>query len=118
MLKFAAAIKAGADPQQIIAAARQWASAEGKNIGTEYVAMAATWLNQRRFEDYQAPTVEAQGFIAHPDSPQFKAWLGYAKDVGKGGLLRELQKRDLEGRAFNFEAEWPPRDKPQLRVAG
>ena len=82
--------------------------------------MAATWLHQRRYEDYQ-PTSTAvatvTGFIASPDSPQFKAWLAHAKESGQQPLVRELQRRELEGRSFNFEAEWP-RGKSHLKVVG
>jgi hypothetical protein len=111
LLKFAAAVKAGADPQQIIAAARQWASSEAKNIGTEYIAMAATWLHQRRYEDYQAPPRTAAAkpmFAAHPDSPQFMAHLAHARDNGPPSLVRLLLQRQEEGRPFLFETEWPP----------
>jgi hypothetical protein len=108
-LKFDVAVKAGADPQQIVAAAKQWATSETKNIGTEYVAMAATWLHQRRFEDYQAPptSVAQTGFLAPPHSPQFVAWLAWARDTDKQSMVRELLARQEEGRGFDFESEWP-----------
>jgi len=79
--------------------------------------MAATWLHQKRYEDYQTPTAAVTGFIAPPDSPQFKAWLAHAKESGQQPLVRELQRRELEGRSFNFEAEWP-RGKSHLKVVG
>lgn len=50
---FIKAIAKGADPQKIIAGARSYASsvkAAGKE-GTEFVAMASTWLNQERWND-------------------------------------------------------------------
>lgn len=40
------------DPEVIIAAARQYAAENEKKIGTEFIAMATTWLSQRRWEDY------------------------------------------------------------------
>lgn len=47
-------------------------------------------------------------FPAMPNSPEFLSWKAYAKDSGKGGLTRLLDQRELEGRAFNFETQWPP----------
>lgn len=54
-LKFSRAVANGADPQKIVGAARAWTKAEAENgkLGTEYVAMAVTWLNQNRFNDYE-----------------------------------------------------------------
>ncbi len=53
-LKFIRACAGGEDPQKIIGAARAWAIDERTNgkDGSEYVAMAATWLNQKRFNDF------------------------------------------------------------------
>lgn len=55
--KFAAAVKAGVDPEHITAAAGRYAEECRSNnqIGTVFVAQAVTWLNQRRFDDYQPP---------------------------------------------------------------
>lgn len=55
--KFAAAVKGGFAPEQIIAAAGRYAEECRKDgqVGTSFVAQAVTWLNQRRFEDYAAP---------------------------------------------------------------
>lgn len=54
-LKFLRMISQGEDPQSIIGAARAWSKQEEENgkSGTEYVPMAVTWLNQKRFKDYQ-----------------------------------------------------------------
>src|SRR5262245_10210482 len=83
-VKFDAAVRDGADPRQIIAAARQWSNAEAENkTDPKYVAMAATWLHQKRFHDYTAPAAEVAGFTAYPDSPQFRAWYCYVKETGK-----------------------------------
>lgn len=48
--KFMTAVRRGSDPQKIIAGAQAYAR-EAK-VGTEFVCMAVTWLNQRRWEDY------------------------------------------------------------------
>lgn len=54
--KFRAAVKSGTDPGAIIAGARQYAE-NVKATGTDpkFVAQAATWLNQRRWEDEPEP---------------------------------------------------------------
>ena len=54
-IKFCRAVASGVDPQTIIGAARAWKQQEQENgkDGTEYVAMAVTWLNQKRFNDYE-----------------------------------------------------------------
>ena len=54
-IKFMRAVASGVDPQKIIGAAREWAKIEQDNgkLGSEYVAMATTWLNQKRYEDYK-----------------------------------------------------------------
>src|SRR5574338_921642 len=51
---FSRAIVQGATAEQIISAAREWAQLERENgkLDTEYVAMASTWLNQKRYADY------------------------------------------------------------------
>ena len=54
-IKFIRAVASGIDPQKIVGAARAWAKdecANGKD-GSEYVAMAVTWLNQKRYQDYE-----------------------------------------------------------------
>lgn len=57
---FCAAVRDGADPLMIIGAARLWAQniEKNKKTGTEFVPMAMTWLNQRRFDGYVLPTKE------------------------------------------------------------
>lgn len=54
-VKFMRAVASGVDPQKIIGSARTWAKLERENgkFGTEYVAMATTWLNQKRWEDHK-----------------------------------------------------------------
>lgn len=42
------------DPEVLIAAARQYAAENEKKVGTEFIAMASTWLTQRRWEDYES----------------------------------------------------------------
>lgn len=54
--KFNALVKSGADPEMMIAAARQLSQAESAkgNIGTRFIPMASTWLNQQRWADHAA----------------------------------------------------------------
>lgn len=52
-----------------------------------------------------------QAFSALPGSPEFEAWRTYLRDGGKASLIRELDKRRLEGRAFAFDSRWPPGHK-------
>ena len=49
-----------------------------------------------------------EGFSAMPSSKEFTNWKAYAFEKNIP-LWRELQKREEEGRAFNFETQWPPK---------
>ena len=56
-LKFLAAIASGTPEEAIVDGAAAYAK-EQRELGkeaTEYIAQAVTWLNQRRWEDYQKP---------------------------------------------------------------
>lgn len=58
--KFDSIVRNGADANQIVFAAQQFRQQmldKGK-FGTEYVPMAQTWLNQRRFEEYPLEAAE------------------------------------------------------------
>ena len=61
-LKFATAVKNGANPAHIISSARKYAeeSREQGNEGTEFVCMARTWLHQQRWLDYAPESNEAR----------------------------------------------------------
>lgn len=68
--KFLSLVARGTDPQKIISAAKSWAEYERKEKkeGTAFVAMASTWLNQERFNDYEKETIltpEEQNKIAN-----------------------------------------------------
>ena len=50
-------------------------------------------------------------FPASPGSPQWQAWRTRLRDMDSPqsrSLVRELDRRELEGRPFSFDAEWPP----------
>jgi hypothetical protein len=49
---FSAAVKAGADPKEIIEAAKRCSQREAKNIGTPYIPQAVKWLRDKRWLDY------------------------------------------------------------------
>jgi hypothetical protein len=73
-LKFATAVKNGADPAHIISSARRFRdeAAEQGNIDTPFIPMASTWLNQKRWLDYAPDNTEK---IAK--SEDFMATKGY-----------------------------------------
>lgn len=52
--KFNALVKTGLDPQMLIAAIRHYATDKADKIGTEFIPMASTWLNQQRWTDHAA----------------------------------------------------------------
>ena len=63
-LKFATAVKNGADPAHIVASAARYRDElqkQGKD-DSEFVCMATTWLNQRRWMDYAPTDYEAKKF--------------------------------------------------------
>lgn len=84
-IKFLRAVANGVDPQKIIGAAREWSRIERENgkDGTEYVAMAVTWINQKRYEDF-APR-SANDFTAQVEFMRSKGyeWRGESDDVGE-----------------------------------
>ena len=104
--RFTAAVRSGADPDAIIAAVARYASelsVQGK-LGTEFVAQATTWLNQRRWQDYDQPvdaaiSMGSRHWIAL-DSPEWSAW---SKHRGKPFPL------DTKG-GWTAPSQWPPAD--------
>lgn len=53
-LKFSTAVKNGADPKHLISSAERYAEelTKQRKAGSEFVCMAVTWLNQKRWLDY------------------------------------------------------------------
>jgi hypothetical protein len=49
---FSGFVKAGADPQEIIDAAKKFAAAESKNIGTQFIPQTVKWLRNKRWLDF------------------------------------------------------------------
>lgn len=52
--KYTALIKSGIDPERIVNSAKAYADEckTLRQIGTQFVAQARTWLNQERYNDY------------------------------------------------------------------
>lgn len=114
--KFERAVKAGADPETIIAAAARYAEIERRagRLRTDKVAQAMTWLNQQRWADYgepaAAPTLQqpdvietaggAKRFYVRKDSPQWWAWRDH-----RGGKSLPVDK---DGNGWWCDSEWPP----------
>lgn len=71
--RFIAAINAGYHPQAIIDGARQYADVcrQTGKWQTEYVAQAATWLSQQRWQDEHLPALRSQGPPQRRDSGSF-----------------------------------------------
>lgn len=79
--KFARAVKSGCEPSVLISAAKRYAEIERNagRFGTEKIAQAVTWLNQRRWADY-AELAEVQG--GQPS--QEDRWLRMLETHAKG----------------------------------
>lgn len=73
---FHAAVKAGEDPDVIIAGARQCARAESKNAGTPYIPQTVKWLRDKRWRDYGAQSVELDAPPDWESIVSFKAKTG------------------------------------------
>lgn len=56
---FQAAVRAGTPAEEIVAAAKRWASVDAGKIGTEYLPQAVKWLRDKRWEDYPPGSVQA-----------------------------------------------------------
>lgn len=106
--KFARAVKSGVDPEEIIAAAQRYSEIEHRagRGGTEKVAQAVTWLNQRRWGDYPAaPPSEIQtsaGVFVERGSAEWDAWV--ASGTKSWSSYCKIHK--AEGRYF--PSKFPP----------
>ena len=108
--KFERAIKAGADPQVIIAAARRFCEVERQNgsEGTKFIPQASRWLNEQRWNDYPAPASElVHGVHVKADTPEWNAWCGFLRQQNK-----KTPPTDKAG-GWWFETLWPPVMAPQ-----
>lgn len=112
--RFERAVKAGADPEHIIAGAARYAAIETKRgtLRTDKIAQAVTWLNQQRWADYPEPvatvTPSTNGRVfVKLDSPQWWAWRDHRKAIGKPPASASWNvERQADG--WWFDSEWPP----------
>lgn len=94
------------NPQDIIDGAKRYGEAMRKTgkYGTEFVAQAVTFLNQRGWEDYPLPppqNLTELGFYAQPDSPELAAW-----DEFKLKTEGRKWPRDRNG-GWHVPSRWP-----------
>jgi len=119
--KFDRAVKGGADPSAIIAAAVRYADIErtAGRAGTEKVAQAVTWLNQRRWDDY-AEEVPSQSqtsqVFVKVGSAEWGAWTEHSiATTGKKPWFNYSTDEKAEGRYF--ASSFPPEHKERGRAA-
>ena len=76
--KFMRAVASGVSPELIISGVKAYARELDKKVGTEFVAMASTWLNQRRWGDYEQEQIVIHNLptkvFVPVDSPAWAAW--------------------------------------------
>lgn len=99
------ALRAGASPEQIIAAVKAGAGYDRDKIGTEYIPQAQKWLKDRRFDDHEPSNVIAidpNKFYAAFGSDELDAWDGHMRKT-RGTTL----PRDNRG-GWLCESRWPP----------
>jgi hypothetical protein len=113
--KFTKLVDSGEDADKIIAGAKAYAAQESDKINTPFIAHALTWLNGRRWEDYEPeqPTTNGQGrppasVFVEVDTDQWKAWKAHKKVQGKGMPETNFDGKGRILRGWWFETEWPP----------
>lgn len=72
--RFTAKVKAGADPERIIAGAAAFAATEAKrgSAGSEFIPHSSTWLNAERWEDSLEP--ETGTLASRSPSDEIESW--------------------------------------------
>ena len=58
------------------------------------------------------PSAKTPGYSAAPGSAEFEAWRTHMRDSSQTSWVAELDKRRMEGRAFDFPSQWPPGYQP------
>lgn len=80
---FAAAVKSGEDPDEIIAGARQCARVEAKIAGTPYIPQTVKWLRDKRWRDYGNEAREQEVAFDWESIVKLKAKIGvWSKHAG------------------------------------
>ena len=116
-LKFEAAVKKGDSPDVIIEAARLYArELEAiRKLDSEFVAMASTWLNQRRWEDYiiSQTAPPKPKFFVQIDTPEWMAWEEFWLTTGRRSPPQTDHRCEGGGiiRGWWFDSEWPPTER-------
>lgn len=115
-ISFDKAVKAGADPEAIIAAAGRFDAIEraAARAGTDKVAQAVTWLNQQRWGDYPEtvaePTTLANGSVhIMGGTEEWDAWKAH------NGRSKPIDQKG----GFWFPSQWPPgwkRETPERKA--
>ncbi len=82
-------------------------SANAKRRHSDNRAIAYTLHTSHIRKNGDAILSKKEGFPALPASDEFIRWKAYAFEKNIP-LWRELQKREVEGRAFDFTSKWPP----------
>jgi hypothetical protein len=93
---------------------RGWHVAKG-SLFANWAQAFNNWLDKEAEFQNRQPHSAVNGavlsFRASPGSPQWQAHRTHLRDINtphSRSLIRELDKRELEGRPFPFESEWPP----------
>lgn len=71
VVAYCKAIELGADPSKVNAAAKRWSATEEKTE-EKYIALPATWLNKRRYEDYHAPPERESNLEYDPEKKEWR----------------------------------------------
>jgi hypothetical protein len=113
--KFERAVKAGADPDAISAAARRYHEIEraAGRAGTDKIAQAVTWLNQQRWNDYPQTVADVPVVLTHgaayqdgvyvmADTPEWEAWCRFLRQQGK------TTPPTSKSGGWRFDTLWPP----------
>lgn len=105
--KFVRHLNNGVEAEAMIAGAMLYAKdlADAKKAGTEFVAMATTWLNQKRWEDYEHKSASApptDKVFIEVDSPQWKAWC-----ERRSWPQNDFRIDGRYRRGWFFPTEWP-----------
>lgn len=125
--KFAELVKAGEDPEQLVAAAGRFAAElKAEGVRARFVPQARRWLHQREFEDYLDAPAKAATPTPSPERPAhpldflrpsmaaatFDAWPGRVRVEGQPGALRLIAPLSIV--RDRVERDWGRQIRAQL----